>query len=121
MGSAGAVPPNTLNDYPKFGVWNDCLYFSFNGFLNAATFNGVGFGAISRADMYAGPRAALGDGLPEQHERRLHDDPANLEAPGATGAPPAGTPEYFVNESQAVFGWLVRKLSMSNNCPTRRR
>ena len=28
----GAVPANTLNDYPKFGIWNDCLYFAFNGF-----------------------------------------------------------------------------------------
>src|SRR3954447_11910948 len=44
--------------------------------------------------------------------------PANVEAPGASGLPPAGRPEFFVNESQAVFGWLVRTLPMSNNCTT---
>ena len=50
----GAVPVNTLNDYPKFGIWTDCLYFAFNGFLNGASYNGSGFGSLSKSDMYAG-------------------------------------------------------------------
>jgi len=114
---AGAVPANTLNDYPKFGVWNDCLYFSFNGFLNASAFNGVGFGAISRSDMYAGLPLHWGMGfLAYPANDAFTMIPSNLEAPGASGAPPAGRPEFFVSESLSVFGWLVRTLPMTNNC-----
>src|SRR5207249_2454363 len=29
-GGIGKPPANTLNDYPKFGVWHDCLYMSAN-------------------------------------------------------------------------------------------
>ena len=56
-GAAGQPPQNTLNDYPKFGIWTDCLYYSANGFLMpAGTYNGGEFGSFSRSDMYAGLR-----------------------------------------------------------------
>ena len=32
-GNPGQPPVNTINDYPKFGIWTDCLYYSANGFL----------------------------------------------------------------------------------------
>ena len=69
----GAVPVDTLNDYPKFGIWTDCLYMSANGFPNGrATFNGVGFGALSRADMYAGARAPGRSAFSNGTTRRVH-------------------------------------------------
>ncbi len=51
----GPVPASTMNDYPKFGLWNDCLYYSANGFgRNGASFTGVMIASFSRANLYAG-------------------------------------------------------------------
>src|SRR5262249_7034801 len=44
---------DTLNDYPKWGVWPDAYYMSNNDFLNAASFTGVTVTAFDRAQMLA--------------------------------------------------------------------
>src|SRR5215813_3232415 len=48
---------DTLNDYPKFGIWPDAYYMSANEFLNGAAFTGVGVVAFERAQMLAGQDA----------------------------------------------------------------
>jgi hypothetical protein len=114
----GQVPVNTLNDYPKFGIWSDCLYFSFNGFqMPSENYNGTGFGSFSRSDMYsgAGLTGALGF-LPGTGSDAFTMIPSNLEAPGAAGMPPAGRHELFVSESIASFAWKVRTLTPGANC-----
>ena len=45
--------------------------------------------------------------------------PSDLEAPivGAyNGVPPAGTPNYYVSESQTAFAFEVRKFTAGTNC-----
>jgi hypothetical protein len=81
-----------FNDYPKLGVWPDAYYISFNIFKNGRTFAGSKVCAYDRAAMLAGAAAtqqcvqlstAFGGLLPSDLD-------------GAT-APPAGSPNYFVN------------------------
>jgi Carboxypeptidase regulatory-like domain/Fibronectin type III domain/Domain of unknown function (DUF4214) len=113
-GSTGQPPVGTLNDYPKFGLWTDCLYYTANGFGNAASFNGVEFGSFSRTDMYSGAAltGAIGFIAGGTNFALL---PANLSAPAA-GLPPPGTLEYFVAESATAFSWDVRKFTPGTHC-----
>ncbi|PLX10894.1 MAG: hypothetical protein C0598_09435 [Marinilabiliales bacterium] len=85
---------DNLNDYPKFGIWNDAYYFSINQFHNW-NWAGGGICAVDRDKMLAGdPDAqmvffdlgtAFGSLLP-------------ADADGAT-PPPEGSPQYFMNMS----------------------
>ncbi len=116
-GSTGQPPLNTINDYPKFGIWTDCLYFSANGFLMPAeTFNGGEFGSFSRSDMYAGLPLTGSLGFAASTTDFFTMIPSNLSAPGAAGVPPAGTPNYFVQESGTAFNYRVRKFTAGTNC-----
>ena len=104
MEGHGGVPPNIFNDYPKFGIWTDCLYFSFNGFSLDENYAGTGFGSISRHDLYSGSPLTWAEGfLAGTGPDAFTMIPANLDAPTAKGLPPAGTPEYFASES--IFGY----------------
>ncbi len=79
-----------FNDYPKFGVWPDGYYASFNMF-RGNTFLGAKACAFERANMLTGDGARmkcfdvpdLGGLLPSDLD-------------GQT-APPAGSPNYFLN------------------------
>jgi hypothetical protein len=54
-GASDQPPANTINDYPKFGIWTDCLYYSADAFAEpAGTYIGGEFASFSRSDMYAG-------------------------------------------------------------------
>ncbi len=82
---------NGFNDYPKFGVWPDAYYASFNIFTNGATFAGPMACAFDRAAMIAGTAAAsVCFQLPSSNGAIL---PSDLD--GST-APPAGSPDYYV-------------------------
>jgi len=81
-----------FNDYPKFGVWPDGYYATYNIFNNGQTFGGAKLCAYDRAKMLTGAAAntvcfqlstSFGGVLP-----------ADLD--GAT-QPAAGTPEWFVS------------------------
>lgn len=120
LGGAGLPPVNTLNDYPKFGIWTDCLYFSANGF-DAFTggFIGGEFGSFSRSDMYAGnPLTASLGFRPFNFSNPDYFTmiPSNLSAPGAGGVPPPGTPNYYVQESLTGFSFRVRTFTPGANC-----
>jgi hypothetical protein len=82
---------NGFNDYPKFGVWPDGYYASFNIFNNGTTFAGPKVCAFDRSAMLSG--AAAGSvcfQLPSSNGALL---PSDLD--GST-PPPAGSPNYFV-------------------------
>ncbi len=118
---AGQPPKNTLNDYPKFGIWNDCLYYSANGFDmgSGGVFNGGEFASISRADMYSG--AALTVALGFLPYSNLNPDyftmiPANLSAPTSIGLPPSGRHEFYVQESLVSWAYEVRTFTPGPNC-----
>ena len=82
-----------FNDYPKFGVWPDGYYASYNIFNNGSTFAGAKACAYNRTAMIAGSAAptqvcfststSYGGLLPSDRD-------------GAT-APAAGSPNYFLN------------------------
>ena len=107
-GAVGAPPANTLVDYPKFGVWTDCLYMGGNGFdMGTGNYAGPVFAAFDRTALYSG--AALdssNSSLGFTADNTVFSSfPANLNG----DAPPAGTPEYFVAESAVAFSFDVRK------------
>ncbi len=45
---------NKMPDYPKFGVWPDGYYLSFNQFVNQSYWGGVGACALQRSKMLTG-------------------------------------------------------------------
>ncbi len=82
---------DNLNDYPKFGVWPDAYYGSYNMFNSASGFLGAKVCAYSRSAMLAGNTA-------QSHcfQRGATDFtllPSDLD--GQT-APPAGEPNFFL-------------------------
>ncbi len=81
-----------LNDYPKFGIWNDGIYMSANMFTGGASYGGVKVWALNRDDMISGaPLRSVAFTLGTSYFSLL---PANLK--GALA--PSGTPEYFMSD-----------------------
>ena len=81
-----------LNDYPKFGIWNDGIYMSANMFTGGASYGGVKVWALNRDDMISG--AALRSVAFTLGTSYFSLLPANLKGVAA----PAGTPEYFMSD-----------------------
>ncbi len=78
-------------DYPKFGVWPDGYYVSYNMFDNLG-FAGTKVCAMDRAAMLAG-NAATQQCFDLAQEWSLLPSDANGPTP-----PPTGSPNYFVGE-----------------------
>jgi len=116
-GGTGKPPAGTFNDYGKFGVWTDCLYMGANGF-NAATnnYSGAIFASFSKSDMYAGAPLTSSIGFIANTIDPFTLIPSNLLGTSAASLPPAGTPNYFVSESQTAFSFEVRKFTAGANC-----
>jgi hypothetical protein len=114
-GGAGLPPVGALNDYGKFGIWTDCLYGAFNEF-QAPSFNfaGTAFASFSRSDLYSGAPLTMALGVLNS-SGPFTMIPSNLSGRSAT-ALPAGTPNYFVSESQTIFAFEVRKFTAGPNC-----
>ena len=118
-GASGGPPTGTLNDYLKFGLWNDgCLYMGANGFTEpAGTYAGSIVASFSTTDMYAGNPLTSSIGfLSYGSANEFSLFPADLLGSSAGSLPPAGTPEYFVSESQSIYGLNVRKFTPGSNC-----
>jgi uncharacterized repeat protein (TIGR01451 family) len=104
------VPTNTLNDYPKFGNWNDgCLYMGANGFANASTFNGGIMAGFTKSQMYAGGSvnwtlAYLSGNANFGYE------PATMLGKGSS-LPSPSTHEYYVTESSTSNAFGVRTIT----------
>src|SRR5262249_3895625 len=91
-------------------------YFAANGFLEpAGTFNGTEFASFSRTDMYAGLPLTSSLGFIANTTDPFTMIPSHIAAPKGA-VPPTGTPNYFVSESQTVFGFEVRKFRAGGNC-----
>ena len=93
---------NTLNDYPKLGVWPDAYYMSNNDFLNAGSFTGVTVTAFDRAQMLAGQAASsVQFTIGSQYGSLL---PSNTQG-GALGFnPPSGAPNPYFMSCDAANG-----------------
>jgi Carboxypeptidase regulatory-like domain/Kelch motif len=97
---------DTLNDYPKFGVWGDAYYMTANDFLNAAQFTGVGVQAYERAKMLNGEPAQvvtfhIGD------SSGIYGSllPADAEGQALGFSPPAGAPAPFIQFDDDAWGF----------------
>jgi hypothetical protein len=116
-GTAGWPAVGTMNDYPRFGLWTDCLYYTANEFtFPSGTFAGTTFASLSRSDMYAGLTLTWALGYLTTTNDPFTLIPSNLRAPGAASRPPAGTPNYVVSESYTTAAFEVRKLTPGANC-----
>ena len=119
-GDAGHPPVGALNDYAKFGIWPDCVYMSANEFLAPGfTFAGTLVAAFSRSDLESGlplnwSMEFLDATIPANNMFTMI--PSNVLGASPSSLPPAGTPNYFVSESQAAFNFEVRTFSATNNC-----
>jgi hypothetical protein len=103
------LDPGGLGDYPKFGVWPDGIYMSANIFGYSATSSYTGFHvwALNKAQMYAGaPQVSVADFSGDTSDFTLLPANARLQS----GAPPAGSPEYFVSTEQFLNAQSVYKL-----------
>jgi hypothetical protein len=92
-------------DYPKMGIWPDGLYMTANMF-QGNTYREVRGWAFNRADLESGAplRSVVMDTNTSSYFSML---PSNMRT--AAGAPPAGSPNYFVAESQTQFAFQVWK------------
>lgn len=115
-----------FNDYPKFGIWPDAYYATFNMFASAeGGFTGAKVCAFERAKMLAGDPNAKWDCLDpvdEQQEPVGGLLPADLDG---SQLPPTKSPEYVLgfgsNELrlwQLKVDWTKEKpLSLANPGP----
>lgn len=119
-GAAGYPPVGTLNDYPRFGIWPDCLYMAANELAEpSGVFAGTFVAAFSRTDLEAGrPLSWTGLFLPDSALYPEIDTmlPSNLLGASPGSLPPDGSPNYFVQESNRFWGFEVRTFGTSNNC-----
>jgi Abnormal spindle-like microcephaly-assoc'd, ASPM-SPD-2-Hydin len=87
-----AFPFNNFPDYPKFGVWPDAYYFTFNNFtISGSSFVGANACAADRANMLVGNAATMQ--CFQQGSSISSLLPSDLD--GAT-PPASGTPNFFM-------------------------
>ena len=116
-GGVGMPPVNTLNDYGKFGNWNDgCLYMGANGFLNGGPYNGAIFASFNKNDMESGAALTWSLGFITTTTNPVSMFPSNISSvKGAAFVPPANTPNYFVNQTNGTpTTFEVRKFTPGN-------
>jgi hypothetical protein len=118
MDPGGSGPPSgTLNDYPKFGIWPDCLYMSANEFaMPSGSFLGTSYASLSRSNLESGAALTWSLGFINNTSDPFTMIPSNLLGSAAGSLPPAGTPNYFVSESTKGFNFEVRKFTAGPNC-----
>jgi hypothetical protein len=118
-GGANQPPVNTLNDYPKFGIWADgCLYYSANGFdASTRSYTGGEWGTFPLSDMYAGQSTVtMGLGFAASTIEYYTMVPSNISGP-AGSLPPSGRRNYYVQQSRdSSFTFKVRTVIPGTNC-----
>ena len=104
-------PVNRLNDYPKFAVWPDAYYASFNEFTPPTfTFHGAGAIAYERAKMLRGKKAKL-----VYFDISTIDPNTGGQLPSdlnGKNVPAAGTPNFYVDQEYSVFGYPTDRLQL---------
>ncbi len=117
-GVAGGTAVGLFADYPKFGVWIDCLYMTANLFDPTApvttAFRGTLFASLSLGDMESG--AELTWALGTLDTSTFTVIPSNLSGTPSAQLPAAGTPNYLVSESRTTSAFEVRKFTPGPDC-----
>src|SRR5262249_44896745 len=96
---------NKLNDYGKFGLWPDGYYMSFNQFTSLTLqFAGQGVAAFDRTHMLSGQPASMVCFDLASVDMNLGGMlPSHLAGP----APPAGSPNYYVQVDDDAWGYAA--------------
>jgi hypothetical protein len=101
-----------LNDYPKFGVWSDGYYMSINQFscnMARCSWAGQGVAAFPRTQMLAGAPASMVYFDMASADTTLGGMlPSDLDG----AAPPAGTPNYYVQFDDNAWGYSPDQLQV---------
>jgi hypothetical protein len=106
------LDPGGLGDYPKFGIWPDGIYMSANMFGYSATgsYTGYHVWALNKQQMYAGaPQVSVVDFAGNTGDFTVI--PVNSKL--AAGAPPAGSPEYFVSTEAYLNALAIYKFHVN--------
>lgn len=102
------ISATKLNDYPHFGVWSDGYYMSVNQFVGN-TWGGAGAVAFERDKMLQGlPAQAVYFDLFSVDPNLGGMLPSDLDGQ----APPAGTPNYFMQADDNGFGYPQDQLEV---------
>ncbi|HET7555574.1 MAG TPA: carboxypeptidase regulatory-like domain-containing protein [Gaiellaceae bacterium] len=102
------LAPGGLADYPKFGVWPDGIYMSANmfGYSSSSSYTGYHVWALNKLQMYDGdPNPQVVDFAGDTSDFTVIPANSRLQ----TGAPPAGSPEYFVSTEQYLNALSIYK------------
>jgi hypothetical protein len=100
--------PGGLGDYPKFGVWPDGIYMSANmfGYSSSSSYTGFHMWALNKQQMYNGePSPQVVDFGGDTSDFTVIPANSRLQ----TGAPPGGSPEYFVSTEQFLNALSIYK------------
>ncbi len=102
---------DTLNDYPKMGVWTDAYYVAVNQFLaDTLEYRGQGALAYERAQMLVGgPARVVAFDLFSVDPAFGGALPSDLDGPLP---PPEGSPAFFVEVDDDAWGWAADRLSL---------
>ena len=115
-GGAGLPPVASLADYPKYGVWSDCLYMGANVFNAAGTaYLSPLYMSFSKADMYNGAPLTYSMIYPGT-STIFSSFPAHASGKTTNARPPAGRPGLFVSESSTAFAFELRTFTPGANC-----
>lgn len=102
------ISATKMNDYPHLGVWPDGYYMSINQFVGN-TWAGAGAVAFERSKMLLGqPAQAVYFDLYSVDPNMGGMLPSDLDGQ----APPAGTPNYFMEADDNAFGFPQDQLNM---------
>jgi len=91
---------DNIPDYPKFGVWRDAYFMSFNRFLSPSHFDGIAAVAFDRTAMLAGAPSPAMVMFKIFNTTVFSILPADCDGP----FPVAGTPGYFVHLGSNFLG-----------------
>ncbi|HVB98136.1 MAG TPA: hypothetical protein VNJ12_02240 [Candidatus Dormibacteraeota bacterium] len=104
------IPSNYFPDYPKLAVWPDAYYVSYNNF-SGNNFVGGSACALDRSSLLQGNSATMQCFLTSYPSLLPSDLDGDSGAPGTTAAPPAGSPDYFMDFTTTnalnLFGFHV--------------
>jgi hypothetical protein len=105
------APTSYLGDYPKFGVWPDGIYMSANLFNGTGgSYSAYHVWALNKQQMYANaPTVSVVDFSGTSGDFTVI--PANSKL--AAGAPPAGSPEYFVSTENWLNQLSIYKFAVN--------
>jgi len=105
----------SLNDYPKLGIWNDGIYMSANMFKRGRSYAGAKVWALNRDDLING--ATLRTVAFQLGNTYFSLLPANARA-DELHMPPAGTPEYFMSDYGSNTSMKLWQFHVDWNTPS---